>query len=91
MTINISKNTQDWVKAGVLSLLVCAPNFAFAAGGLQAATENIEGYKSDIMFIIGVCAGVFLLAKIIMVGFFDKGDWIDVGKTAVYIFLAGGA
>jgi hypothetical protein len=91
MKINISKNTQDWIKAGVLSLLLAAPSFALAAGGLDAAKGNIEGYKSDIMLIIGICAGVFLLAKVVMVGFFDKGDWLDVGKTAVYIFLAGGA
>jgi hypothetical protein len=91
MNINISKNTQQWIKAGVLSLFLAAPSFALAAGGLKATTDAVEGFKEDFMMIIGICAGVFLLSKIVMVGFFNKGDWVDVGKTAAYIFLAGGA
>jgi hypothetical protein len=91
MTINISKNTQQWIKAGVLSLLLTAPSLVLAAGGLDAAKGQVESYKTEIMAIIGICAGVFLLAKVVMVGFFEKGDWIDVGKTAMYILIAGGA
>ena len=88
MNINISKNTQDWIKAGVLSLLVCVPNFAFAAAGLSEVENELKGYQTAIMSIYAIIAVFYLIFKVFQIKA-NKADWQDFMMALLWVAIAG--
>lgn len=86
--MNISKNTQQWIKAGVLSLLVCAPNFAFAAAGLSEVENKLKEYETAIMSIYAVVS-VFYLIFITLKIKAKKADWQDFMMALFWVAVAG--
>ena len=86
--MNISKNTQQWIKAGVLSLLVCAPNFAFAAAGLSEVENKLNEYETAIMAIYAIVAVFYLLFKVLQIKA-KKADWQDFIMALFWVAVAG--
>ncbi|MBY0346023.1 MAG: hypothetical protein K2P98_04045 [Neisseriaceae bacterium] len=88
MNMNISKNTQQWIKAGLLSLLVCAPNFAFAAAGLEKVENELVAYQTAIMSIYAILAVFYLIFKAFQIKA-NKADWQDFIMALLWVAIAG--
>lgn len=85
----ISAKIKTGMQAAIAAVGMFFFNFAFAAAGLEEATNQISEIKTWAYAFLGIVVFVYLIYLVIM-ALLDKKQWADVLQGLMYVALAGG-